>query len=91
MCGFLCKTARWILLFAIVMLNIGLFAQEADNEFTIDAKINTRGEIRVCAIELIVPNELPVLSGYQRREQKEEKGDCCGFHLFSTNCFQVQR
>ena len=52
MCGFLNKTARRILLFAIVMLNIGLFAQEADNEFTIDAKINTRGEIRVGGFDL---------------------------------------
>ena len=41
------KTARWGLLFAIVLLNIGVFAQEADNEFSIDAKLNTRGEIRV--------------------------------------------
>ena len=39
-------------MFAIVMLNIGLFAQEADNEFTIDAKINTRGEIRVGGFDL---------------------------------------
>ena len=43
----LIKMSRWGLLFAIVMLNLGLFAQEADNEFTIDAKLNTRGEIRV--------------------------------------------
>ena len=50
--GFLNKTAQWIFLFAIVMLNIGLFAQEADNEFTIDAKINTRGEIRVGGFDL---------------------------------------
>ena len=47
MSSFLSKTSRWGLLFAIVMFNIGLFAQEADNEFTISAKINTRGEIRV--------------------------------------------
>jgi hypothetical protein len=45
--SFMSKTARWALLFAIVLLNIGLFAQEADNEFSIDAKLNTRGEIRV--------------------------------------------
>lgn len=50
--GFLNKTAQWIFLFAIVMLNIGIFAQEADNEFTIDAKINTRGEIRVGGFDL---------------------------------------
>ena len=52
MCGFLNKIRQWLLLFAIVMLNIGLFAQEADNEFTIDAKINTRGEIRVGGFDL---------------------------------------
>ena len=50
--GFLNKTSQWIFLFAIVMLNIGLFAQEAGNEFTIDAKINTRGEIRVGGFDL---------------------------------------
>ena len=47
MSDFMGKTARWGLLFAIVLLNIGVFAQEADNEFSIDAKLNTRGEIRV--------------------------------------------
>ena len=32
---------------SFLMLALDLQAQEADNEFTIDAKINTRGEIRV--------------------------------------------
>lgn len=53
MSSFLGKTSRWILLFAIVMLNIGLLAQEADNEFTIGAKINTRGEIRVGGFDVL--------------------------------------
>jgi hypothetical protein len=55
--SFLGKTSRWILLFTIVMLNIGLFAQEADNEFTISAKINTRGEIRVGGFDVLEEDE----------------------------------
>ena len=38
---------RWCFLALIMMTALNLQAQEADNEFTIDAKINTRGEIRV--------------------------------------------
>ena len=39
--------AQWILVAAAVLSTFGLWAQETDNEFTIDAKLNTRGEIRV--------------------------------------------
>ncbi len=41
------KAARWLFLLAAVCAYSGLFAQVADNEFSIDAKLNTRGEIRV--------------------------------------------
>ena len=41
------NAARWLFLLVTVWASHSLFAQEADNEFTIDAKINTRGEIRV--------------------------------------------
>lgn len=40
--------ARWLFLLAAAWGSFGLFAQEvSDNEFTLGAKINTRGEIRV--------------------------------------------
>ena len=41
------NAARWLFLLAAVWAYFGLSAQEADNEFTIDTKLNTRGEIRV--------------------------------------------
>lgn len=47
MCRFHFHAARWLFLLAALWACSGLFAQEADNEFTIDAKLNTRGEIRV--------------------------------------------
>lgn len=52
MCGLLSKLSRWGLLFAIVILNIELSAQEVDNEFSISAKLNTRGEIRVGGFDI---------------------------------------
>lgn len=44
---FFFNAARWLFLLAAVCAYSGLFAQVADNEFSIDAKLNTRGEIRV--------------------------------------------
>lgn len=41
------NAARWLFLLAAVCAYSGLLAQVADNEFSIDAKLNTRGEIRV--------------------------------------------
>lgn len=41
------NAVRWLFLLAAVWAHSGLWAQEADNEFTIDAKLNTRGEVRV--------------------------------------------
>ena len=57
MSGFLSKTARWGLLFAIVMFKFGVFAQEVDNVFTIDAKLNTRGEVRVGGFDVSIEEE----------------------------------
>ena len=51
------KMSRWGLLFATVMFNVGLFAQESDNEFTISAKLNTRGEIRVGGFDISEEDE----------------------------------
>lgn len=39
--------AQWILVVVAILSTFGLWAQETDNEFTIDAKLNTRGEVRV--------------------------------------------
>ena len=41
------NAVRWLFLLAAVWAYSGLLAQVPDNEFTIDAKLNTRGEIRV--------------------------------------------
>ncbi len=38
---------QWILLVVTILSAVGLRAQETDNEFTIDTKLNTRGEVRV--------------------------------------------
>lgn len=40
------KIIQWIVLLAAIVTTGSIKAQEADNEFTIDAKILTRGEIR---------------------------------------------
>ena len=44
---------QWILVVAAILSTSGLWAQEADNEFTIDAKLNTRGEIRVGGFDVL--------------------------------------
>ena len=46
------KFAHWILLIVAIVTTIDLRAQETENEFTIDAKLNTRGEIRVGGFDL---------------------------------------
>lgn len=38
---------QWILVVVAILSAVGLRAQETDNEFTIDTKLNTRGEVRV--------------------------------------------
>ena len=38
---------QWILVVVTILSAVGLRAQETDNEFTIDTKLNTRGEVRV--------------------------------------------
>ena len=40
------KIIQWFMLIAAIVTTNSLMAQEADNEFTIDAKVLTRGEIR---------------------------------------------
>ena len=40
------QTAQWFIWGILFILNFSLSAQEADNEFTLDAKLNTRAEIR---------------------------------------------
>lgn len=47
MCDFKRKSKRWSFLAVLVMLSFRVSAQEADNEFKIDAKLYTRGEVRV--------------------------------------------
>ena len=42
---------------AAVWVYSGLWAQEADNEFTIDAKLNTRGEVRVGGFDVSIEEE----------------------------------
>lgn len=37
---------QWLFLGILLILNSGLSAQEADNEFTLDAKFKTRAELR---------------------------------------------
>ena len=49
--------AQWILVAAAILSTFGLWAQESDNEFTIDAKLNTRGEIRVGGFDLNYEDE----------------------------------
>ena len=39
--------AKWICMLIILVLSVGLRAQEADNEFSLDAQLVTRGELRV--------------------------------------------
>ena len=41
------KPVRWMIAVSVILMSVGLYAQEADNEFSISAKLNTRGEIRV--------------------------------------------
>ena len=48
---------QWILVVAAILSTSGLWAQEADNEFTIDAKLNTRGEIRVGGFDVLEEDE----------------------------------
>lgn len=38
---------QWILVVVTILSAVGLRAQETDNEFTIDTKLNTRGEVRI--------------------------------------------
>lgn len=40
------KLSQWIIATVLILLSFPLQAQEADNEFTIDAKMLTRGELR---------------------------------------------
>ena len=39
--------AKWICMLMVLLFSFGLKAQEADNEFSIDAQLVTRGELRV--------------------------------------------
>ena len=39
--------AKWFCMALALLLSFGLKAQEADNEFTIGAKLNSRGELRI--------------------------------------------
>ena len=43
----LSQHAKWICMAFVLLLTIGLRAQEADNEFTVDAQLVTRGELRI--------------------------------------------
>lgn len=46
------KIAQWIIVIVSILTAFGVQAQEADNEFTIDAKILNRGELRVGGFSL---------------------------------------
>lgn len=41
------QPAKWFCMVIALLFAIGLKAQEADNEFTIGAKLNSRGELRI--------------------------------------------
>lgn len=49
--------ARWLFLLVAVWTCSGLWAQETDNEFSIGAKLNTRGEIRVGGFDISEEDE----------------------------------
>ena len=51
------QPAKWFCMVLALLFSFGLKAQEADNEFSLDAKLNTRGEIRVGGFDADLEDE----------------------------------
>ena len=51
------QPAKWFCMVIALLFSFGLKAQQADNEFSLDAKLNTRGEIRVGGFDADLEDE----------------------------------